>query len=453
MPQLSQALETDFYQLTMAAAYFEAGVQSQATFSLFCRELPPQRGYILAAGLEQALDFLENFSFTPEDLAYLESLGRFKPEFLEHLSRLRFSGEVWAIPEGTVCFPQEPLLEVTAPILEAQLVETHLINIINLHSMLASKAARCQQAARGISCVDFSLRRTQGMDAGFAAARSSAIAGFAGTSNVAASAQLGLAPIGTMAHSFVEAREDEMESFRIFARCFPDHTVLLVDTYHVPTGMERAIQVAREMQEAGHKLLGVRVDSGDLAQASRLAREMLDQAGLKDALVVVSGSLDEFAIDDLLERGAAVDSFGVGTKMGNSADAPYFDFIYKMVSYQDRPTLKLSPGKETWTAPKQVWRRLDGQGVIAGDTLGLRGEELTGQPLLQPVMRGGRRLEPEPGWRRAQERFRQQVATLPERCRRLRDPEPLAVEISPGLKALQDKVIQSVRSNNHGSDD
>ncbi len=449
MPQLSKALETDFYQLTMAAAYFEAGVEAQATFSLFCRELPPQRGYILAAGLEQALDFLEGFCFTPDDLAYLKSLGRFKPAFLEHLAGLRFSGEVWAIPEGTVCFPQEPLLEVTAPILEAQLVETHLINIINLHSMLASKAARCQQAAQGRSCVDFSLRRTQGMDAGFAAARSSAIAGFAGTSNVAASARLGLVPVGTMAHSFVEAREDEMESFRIFARCFPDHTVLLVDTYHVPTGLERAIEVARELRQAGHKLLGVRVDSGDLAQASRLAREMLDRAGLKDALVVVSGSLDEFAIAELLERGAVVDSFGVGTKMGNSADAPYFDFIYKMVSYRDRPTLKLSPGKETWTAPKQVWRRLDGRGLIAADTLGLRDEGLEGRPLLQPVMRGGRRLEPEPGWRRAQERFQEEAATLPPQCRRLRDPEPLAVEISPGLESLQEQIARTVRANNH----
>lgn len=440
MPQSSPALHTDFYQLTMAAAYHEAGVEGQASFSLFCRDLPRNRGYMAAAGLEPALDYLESLAFSPEDIDYLRSLGRFKPDFLDRLAGLRFTGEVWALPEGSVCFPQEPLLEVTAPIIEAQLAETYLINTINLHTTLASKASRCIQAAAGRPCVDFGLRRTHGLDAGMAAARSSAIAGFAGTSNVAASRELGTMPVGTMAHSFVEALEDEKESFLAFARSFPQNTILLVDTYDVPVGLARAVEAAAELRSQGYDLLGVRLDSGDMAEWSRLARRMLDQAGLTKAQVVVSGGMDEYAITEILERGACIDSFGVGTKMGNSADAPYFDFIYKMVQFRGRPTLKLSPGKETWTAPKQVWRRLGSDGLIEADVLGLRDEEPRGEPLLERVMAGGRRTAPRRDWRQARERCREQIPSLPEECRRLIDPSPLQVEISPGLDRLQKKT-------------
>ena len=442
MSHSSLALHTDFYQLTMAAVYHQHGLNGQATFSLFAHDLPAQRGYILAAGLADALEYLESFSFTPQDIAYLESLGRFSPDFLESLAGLQFSGEVWALPEGTACFAGEPLIEVTAPLIEAQLVETRLIQIINLHSTLASKAARCVQAARGRACVDFSLRRTQGREAGWAAARSSAIAGFTGTSNVEASWRLGTVPVGTMAHAFVEAFGDEMAAFRAFAEAFPRGTVLLVDTYDSLEGLHRAVKLAEELRAQGHRLLGVRLDSGDLVGMSQKARQILDHAGLKDTKVVVSGSLDEFSMDQLVRSGGEVDMFGVGTRMGSSADAPYLDLAYKLVSYDGRPTLKLSSGKETWAAPKQLWRSHDDQGVISGDVLGLREEQNQGEPLLQPVMAQGRRREPDPGWQAAQKRFAAQLAALPEPCRRLQDPQPLEPAPSPALRAVQKKARQ-----------
>ena len=433
-----EALNTDFYQITMAAAYHAHGMNGQATFSLFAHDLPPTRGYLVLAGLEQALDYLEEFRFTPEEIDYLRSLERFRPEFLEFLSQVRFTGEVWAPPEGTVLFAEQPLLEVTAPIIEAQLVETCLINILNLHSMLASKAARCVQAAGGRNCIDFSLRRTQGIDAGLAVARSSALVGFVGTSNVAAARRFGITPVGTMAHSFVEAFGDEMKAFEAFAATFPDNTVLLVDTYESVSGLHNAVALAKRLAEKGHQLVGVRLDSGDLAAMSRRARTLLDSAGLEQARVVVSGSLDELRIQKLLEQGAQVDSFGIGTRMGSSADAPYFDLAYKLVSYEGRPTLKLSSGKETWAGAKQIFRHYDDQGIITRDVLGLRDEEQEGRPLLEPVMRQGGRLGPRRDWRAAREVFQAEVATLPPACLELAHPVPLRTEISPRLRELQD---------------
>lgn len=432
-----EALNTDFYQITMAAAYHAHGMNGQATFSLFAHDLPSTRGYMVLAGLEQALDYLEEFRFTPEEIDYLRSLERFSPEFLEFLAQVRFTGEVWAPPEGTVLFAEQPLLEVTAPIIEAQLVETCLINILNLHSMLASKAARCVQAAEGRNCIDFSLRRTQGIDAGLAVARSSALVGFVGTSNVAAARRFGITPVGTMAHSFVEAFGDEMKAFEAFAATFPDNTVLLVDTYESVSGLHNAIALAKRLAEKGHQLVGVRLDSGDLAAMSRRARTLLDSAGLEQARVVVSGSLDELRIQKLLEQGAQVDSFGIGTRMGSSADAPYFDLAYKLVSYEGRPTLKLSSGKETWAGAKQVFRHYDSQGLITRDVMSLRDEQQEGRPLLEPVMREGKRLGPRRDWRAAREVFQAEVATLPPACLELFHPVPLRTEISPRLRELQ----------------
>ncbi|MCB2225261.1 MAG: nicotinate phosphoribosyltransferase [Desulfarculaceae bacterium] len=437
MSQNYQALHTDFYQLTMSAAYHGHGMNRTATFSLFAHGLPAQRGYILAAGLADALDYLERFRFTPDEIEYLGSLDRFTPGFLDFLAGLRFSGEAWALPEGTVCFAGEPLIEITAPLIEAQLVETRLIQILNLHSTLASKAARCALAAQGRACVDFGLRRTQGREAGWAAARSSAIAGFAGTSNVEASRDLGTMPIGTMAHAFVEAFGDELAAFRAFADTFPKGTVLLVDTYDSMEGLHRAVRVAAELKAAGHQLVGVRLDSGDLVGMSRKAREILDQAGLKDARVVVSGSLDETRIHELVSQGAAVNTFGVGTKMASSADAPYLDLAYKLVNYDGRPTLKLSTGKETWASAKQLWRHHGPDGLMTHDVLGLRDEQQPGRPLLEKVMADGHRLAPEPGWRAAQERFQAQAVALPEACLRLVDPQPLEYIPSPELERVQ----------------
>lgn len=436
----SLAMQTDFYQITMAAAYHAHGMAGQACFSLFARHLPAERGFLVAAGLEEALDYLESFAFAPEDIAYLESLGRFKPDFLRVLANTRFTGQVRALPEGTICFADEPFLEVTAPIMEAQLVETYLINVVNLHSTLASKAARCLLAAQGRGLVDFSLRRTHGVDGGMAAARSSALAGFQGTSNLAAARQYGITPVGTMAHSFVEAFGDELSAFRAFARTFPDHTVILVDTYDSVAGLHRAVRVAGELLAQGHRLVGIRLDSGDLVGLSRQARTILDQAGLEQARVVVSGSLDETRMAELLAQGAQVDLFAVGTKMGSSADAPFLDMAYKLVNYDGRPTLKLSAGKETWAGAKQVWRRLDREGRLDHDLLGLAHEDQPGQPLLEPVMQGGRRAAPRQDWRQAQARFRQDLAQMPEAVLRLGDHRPPRLEITPALRDLQEHI-------------
>ncbi len=440
MDRSALALHTDFYQITMAAAYHAHDMRGLATFSLFAHDLPAQRGFMVAAGLEEALSYLESFAFSQDDMDYLASLGRFTPRFLEALAATTFSGEVWAMPEGSICFAEEPLLEVTAPIIEAQLVETFLINVINLHSTLASKAARCMLAAGGKSLVDFSLRRTQGLDAGLAAARSSALVGFAGTSNVAAARLYGINPVGTMAHSFVEAFGDEVAAFRAFASTFPDHTVILVDTYDCVAGLHRAAEVAGELARQGHRLVGIRLDSGDLVGLSRQARSILDQAGLEQAMVVVSGSLDETRIAELREQGAQVDLYAVGTKMGSSADAPYLDLAYKLVKYDGRPTLKLSAGKESWADPKQVWRRLGADGRLDHDLLSLRGEEQKGRPLLEPVMSRGRRLAPPSDWRQAQAHFRADLETLPADCLRLADPRPPRPQVSQALRDLQERM-------------
>lgn len=443
MPPTGLALHTDFYEITMSAVYHARSMNQTATFSLFAHDLPPQRGYMVAAGLEEALDYLEKFAFTQDDIAYLRSLGRFENDFLQRLAEVRFTGDVWALPEGTVCFAEEPILEVTAPIIEAQLVETHLIQTINLHSTLASKAARCISAAQGRPCIDFSLRRCQGRDAGFAVARSSALVGFIGTSNVDAARRLGTAPVGTMAHSFIEAFGDEAQAFRAFSEVFPDHTVTLVDTYRTEGGLQHSVEVAKELMANGHELVGIRLDSGDLAGQSIQARQMLDQAGLNQVKVVVSGSLDEYRIQDMLAAGASVDILAVGTKMGSSADAPYLDLAYKLVTYDGEPTLKLSSGKESLVMPKQIWRSLGPDGKIESDLLGLRAEQGQGLALLQPVMSKGRRSGPRQSWRQAKDTFNTEMATLPAPCLELDQPGRVPVQVSPSLRTLQDQTRQA----------
>lgn len=449
MRPTSTALHTDFYQITMAASYHDNGYNGQATFSLFSHEVPPCRGYLVAAGLEYCLEYLREFHFTTEEIDYLHSLNRFKPEFLEYLSTIRFTGDVWAAPEGSVFFAGEPVLEVTAPLIVAQLVETYLINTINLHSTLASKAARCYQAAQGRSCVDFSLRRTMGLDAGFAAARSSAITGFNGTSNVAAAMALGLVPVGTMAHAYVEAIGDEEDAFRAFAKTFPDHTVLLVDTYDSVEGVHKAVNVAKELAKQGHSMIGVRLDSGDLVEMSRKARQIMDEQGLPQAQVVVSGSLDELRIAELAEAKADIDMLGIGTKMGSSADQPYIDLAYKLVLYEGRPTLKLSTGKVTWASAKQLWRSYGPDGIIAGDELCLREEQRSGKALLRQVMQNGQIHYNQENWQTARDRFMSELATLPSPCLDLRNPQPIQMNVSPNLQDVQAKARAAALGNGH----
>ncbi|MDR1396239.1 MAG: nicotinate phosphoribosyltransferase [Desulfarculales bacterium] len=429
-------LHTDFYQLTMSAIYHSHGFQGTATFSLFAHDLPATRNFLVVCGQEHALDILENFSFRQEDIAYLAGLKRFENGFLERLKSLRFSGDVWAAPEGSVCAAGAPLLEITAPIVEAQLVETILMNTINLNSTLASKAARCRLAAQGRDLLEFGLRRTQGLDAGLAAARSAAIVGFLGTSNVAAAKAFDIIPVGTMAHSYITAFASESDAFEAFAATFPQSTILLTDTYENTTGLRRAIAVGHQLKARGFTLGGVRIDSGDLAQEGQLARQMLNEAGLTDAKVVVSGNLEEMSILEILRRTGNIDVFAIGTRMSCSSDAPALDLAYKLANYDRRPTLKLSTGKETLPNPKQVWRQYDSQGQIKADVVGLREEKHPGRPLLHKVMENGRRIAPRGGWREAKKVFENDLLTLPAPCLALDAIHRWPLRLTPALSSL-----------------
>ncbi|MCL6622397.1 MAG: nicotinate phosphoribosyltransferase [Syntrophobacterales bacterium] len=440
------ALLTDLYQLTMAACYLAEGMAEKATFSLFIRKYPENRGYFVAAGLAEALDYLESLEFTEGDLAYLDSTGLFPPEFLHYLKGVRFTGEVHALPEGTVFFKDEPLLEVTAPIIEAQLVETFLLNAVSLQTLIASKAARSIHAAAGRPVIDFSLRRTQGTDAGLKVARASYLVGFIGTSNVLAGKLYGIPIFGTMAHSYITSFPHEIDAFRVFARTFPGIVTLLIDTYDNLAGARKAAQVARELAARGQKLRFVRLDSGDIAAISREVRAILDEEGFPEVRILASGGFDEFKIAKVLEAGGQVDAFAVGTKMGVAADAPYFDIAYKLVKYGERPIMKLSTGKVTLVDQKQVWRFFDAGGRMVRDVISLRGEQIPGgEPLLKPVMAGGRRLAPLPSLAESRDYCREQLARLPEEYKAIVAPARYPVELSPGLAALQARVQEELR--------
>ncbi|MFF4772611.1 nicotinate phosphoribosyltransferase [Microtetraspora fusca] len=433
-------LLTDMYELNMAASYLRHGMTDQATFSLFARRLPADRGFLVAAGLEDALDFLESFALEPEDLAYLREVQGYDAETLRALAGLRFTGEVWAVPEGRAVFAGEPLLEVTAPIAEAQLVETVLLNHLTFQTSVASKAARCVLAADGARLIDFAFRRTQGIEAGVAVARATAIAGFAATSNAEGARRHGLPASGTMAHSYVQAFPDEEAAFAAFAADFPDRTTFLVDTYDTVAGVRTAAEVARRLELAG-SAVGVRLDSGDLADLAVRARRLLDAAGLRQAVIVASGGLDEYAIADLVRAGAPIDAYGVGTRVGVSADAPSLDTAYKLVAYGDRPVMKLSPGKMTLPGAKQVFRG------PRSDVIALREEAPPPgwRPLLVPVVVAGHRVAPPERIGVMRDRCMSELARLPAPVRVLRAPGTVPVEISPRLRRLQDDLVRTLR--------
>ena len=428
---------TDLYELTMAAGYWQRGLDARATFSLYVRGRP-QRGYYVAAGLEPALAFLENYGFDPGDIAYLRRTGLFESAFLDYLAALRFSGDVCALPEGTLFFPDEPILEITAPIIEAQLLETFVINTIGLHTLIATKAARCVHAARGRGLIDFALRRTQGIDAGMAVARSTYLAGFDATSNVLAAKIYDIPAAGTMAHSFIQVFEDEIKAFEAYARAFPDRTILLIDTYDTIRGAYLAVEVARKMAAAGHALVGVRLDSGDLIALSRQVRAIFDNAGLPEVKIFASSGLDEFGVDRVVRSDAAVDAFGVGTKVGVSSDLPFLDMVYKLVRYADRDVRKLSPGKQTLAGEKQLFRRMDEQDRYLEDVIGARDETNgPGRPLLETVMQEGKITRPLPALQEIRQGFRSNFEKLPERYKRLSQPDAYPVLLSPALEVLQ----------------
>jgi nicotinate phosphoribosyltransferase len=440
---MAGALLTDLYELTMASSYLRRDMVGPATFSLFVRDLPPTRGFLVAAGLEQCLAFLETLRFDEQDRAYLRQLPGFSEEIVQALAGLTFTGDVWAVPEGRIVFANEPLLEVTAPIAEAQLVETYLLNQVTLHTTLASKAARCRIAAHGRDLVDFTMRRTHGMEAAMAVTRAAALVGFVATSNVEAARAFGMPASGTMAHSYIEAFTDEAAAFTAFAEDWPGRATFLVDTYDTLRGVRTAIEVIRRQGLSGP--LAIRLDSGDLATLARAARQLLDDAGLTAVRIVASGALDELAIDNLVMGGAPIDAFGVGTRLSVSADAPYLDAVYKLVAYGERPVLKLSTGKRTAPGAKQVFRRSG----MAGDILALRQEEAPAgyEPLLAPVMLGGRRVDMAPSLQAARQRFETDLAALPAPVRDLRQPRPLTVTVSAALQALSEKVGAAIEGH------
>ena len=452
-PDNSPALFTDLYQLTMAQAYWKSGATAEATFSLFIRNYPPDRGYFVAAGVEDALDYLQGLRFSRDDIDYLRSIGSFDPGFLDFLAGVRFTGSVRGMSDGGIFFTDEPVLEVTAPVIEGQIVETRLVNLINLHCILATKAARVAGAARGREVVDFSARRTQGAEAADAVARVGYMAGYAGSSNVLAGKRHGIPVFGTMAHSFVTSFESELEAFRAYAAAFPDTTTLLVDTYDTLAGVRNAITVAGELAQRGHALRAVRLDSGDLLDLARKAHDLLDEAGFGGVRIVASGSLDEFAIEDLLAAGAPIDGFGVGTKAGVSADAPWSDCVYKLAEYDGRPVLKLSPGKSNLPGPKQVYRCRSDDGSYAGDVIASVGEaapEGNCEPLLREQMSGGRRVSPQAPISELRSRFARESASLPGRYRKIRVPDRYEVAVSPTLerlaRSLTTKVLKRVKT-------
>jgi nicotinate phosphoribosyltransferase len=440
---------TDLYELTMCSSYFDNGRFESATFDLFTRRLPETRSYMLFAGLEQILLYLENMHFTEEHISYLRKQG-FNSDFLRYLRKFKFTGDVWAIPEGTVAFPNEPLIRVTAPIIEAQLIETFLLNTVNLHTMIATKASRVVHAAKGRRVIEFGLRREHGIDAGVKVARSSYIAGCHGTSNVLAGLVYGIPLFGTMAHSFIMSYEREIDAFRAFAKTFPNKTTLLIDTYDDIAGAEKAAEIAKELEGKGYPLGGVRLDSGDLADISKKVRKILDERGLSYVKIFASGDLDEFKITELLKLGSKIDAFGVGTKMGTSADKPYLDVIYKLCETMNiegnfSPIMKLSEGKITLPGRKQVFRFKDDEGNFKKDTIALANEKMDGDPLLVNVMKEGKLTYKLPSLDEIRAFASENLAKLPERFKVLTNAPEYHVDLSYSLENLTKSIKQRIR--------
>jgi nicotinate phosphoribosyltransferase len=438
---MTSPLLTDLYQLNMVQTYFEENKTAPAVFEFFVRHLPPGRNFLIAAGLEQAVEFLEELSFSDEDCAWLGQTGRFSSALIDRLRHLRFTGAVDAMPEGTPFFPNEPILRVIAPLPEAQIVETRLINILHFQSLIASKAARIVLAAAGKQLVDFGLRRAHGSDAGVMAARAAYLAGFTGTATVIAQKAFGIPLFGTMAHSFVQAYDSEIEAFRAFAHSHPKGVVLLIDTYDTEAAARAAVQIASEFFEAGIEITGVRLDSGDLLGLSRSVRNILDDGGLAKTTIFASGGLDEWEIRRLVAAGAPIDGFGIGTSLTTSADAPALDCAYKLQEYAGIARRKQSAGKATWPGRKQVWRRSGPDGLSTGDVVSTEDDRHSGEMLLRPIMRDGKRVTGAlPALSEIRERTTRQFRQLPPALRSLEPGSAFPVTIAPRLEQLAVEV-------------
>jgi nicotinate phosphoribosyltransferase len=441
----ASALLTDLYELTMLDVYHGHGMLETAVFEFFVRRLPPQRNFLLAAGLEQTLEYLEGLRFTAEEIDWLASTGHHGDAFLDYLSRLRFTGDVHAMPEGTVFFANEPILRVTAPMPEAQLVETRVVNLLQLQTLVASKAARCVLAARDKLLVDFGLRRAHGAEAGLLAARASYLAGFAGSATVLAGRRFGVPTFGTMAHSFVQAHASEREAFARFARARRRNVVLLIDTYDTLEGAARAVEVAHTLSGEGIAVDAVRLDSGDLESLSRGVRRVLDQGGCEDVRIFASGGLDEHVLDALVASGAPIDGYGVGTSLDVSADAPYLDCVYKLQEYAGEARRKRSAAKATWPGRKQVYRVVDADGAMHHDVVTLEDDAPAGEALLEPVMVAGRRIGATPTLAESRERAAASLAALPPALKTCSAAPPYEVVVAPALQRLAAKVDSRFR--------
>jgi nicotinate phosphoribosyltransferase len=434
------ALLTDLYQLTMVQAYLDHHMTEPAVFEFFIRRLPPSRNFLLTAGLEQVLEFLAQLSISTEELVWLERTHRFSPSLLSYLETLRFMGAVDAMPEGTLLFAHEPVLRIVAPLPMAQLVETRIMNILNFQIMIASKAVRSVLAATGKPVIDFGLRRSHGAEAGLLAARASYLAGFAGTATVLAGMHYGIPIYGTMAHSFVQAHEDETAAFEHFAQAQPDNAYLLIDTYDTEAAAHHVVRLAPHLKVKGIPIRGVRLDSGDLGAHAQNVRRILDEGGQQDVQILVSGNLDEHRIQALVQSGAPIDSFAVGTAMTTSADAPSLDCAYKLQEYGGRPCRKRSEGKATWPGRKQVYRSYTTSGRLGHDIVTTLNDQQEGEPLLSPVMKDGRRLTPSPTLDEIRKDVINALSRLPDWMRELDCSAPYDVRISQALHELADSV-------------
>lgn len=438
LPEGELGLFTDLYELTMAQAYWLEDLSGPAVFSLFYRKMPTDRNFMLACGQHHGAQLATRVTFPQEQLRRLSETGLFREDFLEWLSTFRFQGNIRALPEGTPVFPHEPILEVEAPIAQAQVLESLLMNHVNLETLLASKAARVVAAAKGRPVIDFGMRRMHGTDAALRAVRAYGVAGIAGTSNVLGALQYGMPLRGTMAHSFIQAHGDETEAFRLFARLYPG-TIVLVDTYDTLAAVDKVIRLIRD---EGADIGGVRLDSGDLYELSVETRKRLDAAGLTDLNIVVSGGLNEGKIQDLVSQGAPIDAFGVGTDMGSVADAPTLDLAYKLTEYQGEPRLKNSPGKQLLPGAKEVWRYTDADGRYQSDEVTLKHETRTGEPLLQRMVEEGTLCVPVPSIQQSRDRADTAVRSLPESMRQLEPTTaPWPVTFSEPLLALREQAL------------
>lgn len=417
----------------MLQGYFQQGMDETAVFEFFVRKFPGERNFLLAAGLEQVINFLEQLHFTPEELDFLEKTGKFTHDFIESLHHFRFTGDVHAMPEGTAFFPDEPILRITAPMLQAQLVETRIINLLQFQTLIASKAVRMKLAAPDKLLVDFGLRRAHGAEAGLFAARASYLAGFDGTSTVLAGQLYDIPIFGTMAHSFVQAHDKELDAFEHFALSQPDNAVLLIDTYDTEKAAAKVVSLAPKLQEKGIKIKAVRLDSGDLVEHSRLVRQILNNGGLQDVRIFTSGNLDEYVLKNFTDEKAPIDGFGVGTRMVTSADRPYLDCAYKLEEYADIPRRKRSEGKATWPGRKQVFRFYDDNDIMSHDILTLADDNQPGRPLIRQVMKNGKRIGTQPALRESREYALEELEKIPACFKELSQSTPYEVKVSSDL--------------------